>query len=138
MLVQEWTFTISLPNFLFSDLYFCLYLYCFFGNASHTPFDYNLSCRIMKCKNKIQKRSDFIKMPLGEGPATMGFQVSFKCVGFFAVIKSNRIFDTDGIWMCAAHRLCYVFQGGISDLRYSRCRNGFRLLHPREYKRSGS
>jgi len=28
VVVQEWTFTISLPNFLFSDLYFCLYLYC--------------------------------------------------------------------------------------------------------------
>ena len=61
VVVQEWTFTISLPNFLFSDLYLCLYLYCFFGNATRTPFDYNLSYRIMKCKNKIQKRSGFIK-----------------------------------------------------------------------------
>ena len=40
--------------------------------------------------------------------------------------------------MCEAHRLCYVFQGGISGLRYSRCRNGFRLLHQRECKRSES
>ena len=50
VVIQEWTFTISLPNFLFSDFYLCLYLYCFFGNATRTPFNYNLSCRMMKCK----------------------------------------------------------------------------------------
>ena len=57
--VQRWTFTISLPNFLFSDFYLCLYLYCFFGNATRTPFDCNLSCRIMKCKNKNSKKESF-------------------------------------------------------------------------------
>ena len=56
VVIQEWTFTISLPNFLFSDLCFCSYLYYFSGNATRTPFDYNLSCIIMKCKTEKEKR----------------------------------------------------------------------------------
>ena len=42
------------------------------------------------------------------------------------------------ILMCEEHHLYCVFQGGISGLRYSRYRNGFRWLHQRVCKRSGS
>ena len=74
VVVQRWTFTISLPNFLFCDLYFCLYLYYFSGNATRTPFNYNLSCRMMKCKNKNSKTCDSLsKMPLDECSAAMGY-----------------------------------------------------------------
>ena len=47
-------------------------------------------------------------------------------------------FSTVCLLMCEEHHLYCVFQGGISGLRYSRCRNGFRWLHQRECKRSGS
>ena len=58
---------------------------------------------------------------------------------FLCFQKQSRFwYATVCILMCVEHRLYYVFPGGISNLRYSRCRNGFRLLHLREYKRSGS
>ena len=36
VVIQEWTFTISLPNFLFSDLFLSLYL-CYLSEMQHAP-----------------------------------------------------------------------------------------------------
>ena len=44
VVVQEWTFTISLPNFYSVIFFLCLYLYMFTGNATRTPLGYNLAC----------------------------------------------------------------------------------------------
>ena len=59
--VQRWTFTISLPNFLFSYRFCLLILYYFSGNATCTPFGYNLSCGRAKHKNKNSERCDFFQ-----------------------------------------------------------------------------
>ena len=69
--------------------------------------------------------------------------------GFLSRLQKRRLFlcfrmllrfwyATVCILMCAEHRLYCVFQGGISGLRYSRCRNGFRLLRQRGCKRNES
>ena len=109
VVIQEWTFTISLPNFLFSFL--CLYLYCFFENATRTPFGYNLSCRIMKCKNKNSKICDSLsKMPFDECSAAMGFQIGFKSVGFFSVFECYCVFDPPwSEFRCMRHIAFIVF-----------------------------
>ena len=127
-------------NFFIQLSFLFLYLCCFFGNATRTPFDYNLSYRIMKCKNKIQKRSDFIKNAVWQRLCRNGFSSRLQKRRLFLCFRMllRFWFSTVCILMCAEHRLYYVFPNGILSLRYSRCRNGFRLLRQRVCKRSGS
>ncbi len=49
----------------------------------------------MEISDLIKLSDDFwLKMPFDKSSAAMSLQVGFKGVGFFAVIKCNRIFDT--------------------------------------------
>ena len=49
----------------------------------------------MKFSDLIKLSDDFwLKMPLDECSAAMGFQVGFKSVGFFFVFKGYCVFDT--------------------------------------------
>ena len=49
-------------------------------------------------------------MPFGEGSAAMSFQVCFKSVGFFTIIKCNRVFDTPRTdFRCVRHIAFVVF-----------------------------
>ena len=49
-------------------------------------------------------------MPFGEGSAAMSFQVCFKSVGFFTIIKCNRVFDTPRAeFGCMRHIAFVVF-----------------------------
>ena len=74
VVIQEWTFTISLPNFLFS--YSFLFIpQLFTGNAICTPLCYKLLCRTAKCKMKNVKIS---KMAFGGFSAGTGFETGFK------------------------------------------------------------
>ena len=76
VVIQEWTFTISLPKFFIQWSFLLFYLKCFFGNAIRTPFGYNLSCWKKEYKNKNSKICDFLsEMPLDECSTAMGFQV---------------------------------------------------------------
>ena len=54
-------------------------------------------------------------MPLDECSAAMGFQVGLKGVGFFAVIKSNRIFDTPRTEFGCVRHIAFVmfFKAGF-------------------------
>ena len=47
-------------------------------------------------------------MPFGEDSAAMGLQVGFKGVGFFAVIKCNRIFDTPRAEFCGMWDVAFI------------------------------
>ena len=52
-------------------------------------------------------------MSLNEGSAGAGLQISFKCIGFLAVIKSEVILDTPGfIFVCMKHLSGIVFFHG--------------------------
>ena len=74
--VQRWTFTISLPNFLFSDFYLCLYLYCFPKMQHALRSNYNLSRRKKEYKNKNSKICDFLsEMPFDKGSSAMVFEI---------------------------------------------------------------
>ena len=118
VVVQEWTFTISLPNFLFSDLCFSL-PQMFLTEMPNAFLCYNLSRNQAKCKIKKEKKIVFSsKVLFGEDSAAMGFQICFKSIGFFAIIKGNRVFDTPqaefcGMWdvsfvmFCKAEFCCY-------------------------------
>ena len=114
VVVQEWTFTISLPNFLFSDLYFCLYLYYFSGNATRTPLTIIYHAVQWNARNKIKKRVVLSKMPLGKGSAAMGFQIGFKGVGFFFVFKGYCVFDTPRFVFWCVRNIAFImfFQAG--------------------------
>ena len=95
VVIQEWTFTISLPIFLFSDLCFYFYLKCFFRSTQCNSCCLIYPATRQNARLKKEKKIVFSsKVPLGEGSAAMGFQVCFKSVGFFAVIKGNCIFNT--------------------------------------------
>ena len=66
---------------------------------------------MVKCKNKNSKICGSLsKMPLDECSAAMGFQVSFKSVGFFFGFKSNRVFDPPrSEFRCVWHIAFIVF-----------------------------
>ena len=59
VVIQEWTFTISLPNFLFSDLCFYFYLKCFSREYEMHSLLLNLSLNGQKCKTEKEKRIYF-------------------------------------------------------------------------------
>ena len=75
VVVQRWTFTISLPNFLFSDLYFCLYLYCLpeMQYVLHLTIIYHVEKK--NARNKIRKVVFLSKMPLDKGSVAMGVEI---------------------------------------------------------------
>ena len=64
--VQRWTFTISLPIFLFSDLFLCLYLYGLpeMQHALRLTIIYHAEKR--NARNKIKKVVFLSKMPFDE------------------------------------------------------------------------
>ena len=58
----------------FIQLSFSLFIpLLFFRKCNMHSVDYNLSCRIMKCKNKMTKRNIFSEMPLDKGSAAMSY-----------------------------------------------------------------
>ena len=64
---------------------------------------------------KRKKIGIFSKMPFGEGSAAMSFQICFKGVGFFTIIKGNGVFDTPRSEFCGMRHIAFVmfFKAGF-------------------------
>ena len=61
VVIQEWTFTISLPNFLFSDLFYCFTSNDFHGNTKCTPFCLIYLSTVKNARQKKKKEYIFVK-----------------------------------------------------------------------------
>ena len=92
--VQRWTFTISLPNFLFSDLFLCLYLYGLPEMQHALPLTIIYHAEKRNARNKIRKVVFLSKMPLGKGSAAVCFKICFKRNSFFLVVKGDCRLNT--------------------------------------------